>query len=171
MCSGCEVEMQVLSANYTASWHNLVQLWLNMFNHAIPFTPPPLSPFHLPHPPSHSPALHTYLFVIGWGCSWTPRTVVKQRRIASLLQRSSRGKCLVRSALSRGSRIAFCNMFRGVLSSTASRFAGGAAVAAATAPDVSLARSLQPPPVLPGMKVSSALSPLFTLLPVQFCDC
>ena len=51
MCSGCEVEMQVLSANYTASWHNLVQLWLNMFNHAIPFTPPPA----LPVPPAPPP--------------------------------------------------------------------------------------------------------------------
>ncbi|KAL3148061.1 hypothetical protein ABBQ38_014347 [Trebouxia sp. C0009 RCD-2024] len=40
-------------------------------------------------------------------------------------------------------------MLRALLSSSASRFAGGAAAAAATAPDVSHARSLQPRPALP----------------------
>lgn len=44
-------------------------------------------------------------------------------------------------------------MLRALLSSSASRFAGGAAAAAATAPDVSHARSLQPRPALPAKMV------------------
>ncbi len=59
------------------------------------------------------------------------------------------------------------NMLRGAFASAATRVAGGAAVAAAAAPEVSHARSMQPRSVLPGRNRVSIQLPSLLLVFMQ----